>query len=102
MSSIAPGESAVVFSDSAYVANCFRNSWHVKWERNGWRTSGKKPVKNPDLWRELLPLVLQRDITFTHVKGHDGNYRNELADERAVRAALGRSYVESVENPDGD
>jgi ribonuclease HI len=38
VSSRAPGESAVVHSDSAYVVNCFRQRWHEKWERNGWRT----------------------------------------------------------------
>jgi ribonuclease HI len=31
-------------SDSAYIVNCFHQKWYAKWEKNGWKTAGNKPV----------------------------------------------------------
>jgi len=31
-----------VYTDSAYVMNCFEQRWYDKWERNGWLGAGKK------------------------------------------------------------
>ena len=59
-----------VFTDSSYVANCFKQKWYVKWEKNGWLNSQKKPVENPELWKELLALVRRHEVTFYQVKGH--------------------------------
>lgn len=60
----------VVFTDSSYVANCFRERWFESWEKNGWRNAAKKSVENQELWRELLALVRQHRVTFCRVKGH--------------------------------
>jgi len=46
----------VIHTDSAYVHNAFTAGWLEKWQRNGWKTSSRKPVENQDLWRELLDL----------------------------------------------
>ena len=59
-----------VFSDSAYLVNCFREKWHENWQRNGWKTSAKKPVENRDLWESLLPHVHAHQVRFFRVKGH--------------------------------
>jgi len=60
-----------IFSDSAYVVNCFKEKWYIKWRLNGWITSTKKPVENLELWKELIDLVESfKDITFYKVKGH--------------------------------
>lgn len=59
-----------VFSDSSYVANCFRDKWYVKWEKNGWVNTAKKPVENKELWQELIALVRKHDVSFYRVKGH--------------------------------
>jgi ribonuclease HI len=72
-----------VYSDSAYVVNCMTQQWYVKWQYNGWRTA-KKPVKNKEVWEELIPLVEgQWGIDFIWVKGHNGNEYNEKADDLA-------------------
>jgi ribonuclease HI len=42
--------------DSSYLTNAFVAGWLVKWQRNGWK-SGRKPVKNQDLWLALLEAV---------------------------------------------
>ena len=59
-----------VFSDSSYLMDCFRKKWYVNWQKNGWKTSQKKPVENQDLWKELLPYLDKHRITFFRVKGH--------------------------------
>ena len=59
-----------VFSDSAYVANCFREKWYESWEKNKWKNAARKSVENQELWKELLALVRKHDVTFYRVKGH--------------------------------
>ena len=59
-----------VYSDSAYLMDCFRKKWYKNWLKNGWKTAAKKPVENKDLWEALLPYVDQHEITFYRVKGH--------------------------------
>ena len=90
--------SVTVYSDSAYVVDCFRNRWHDGWRRNGWRTSAKQPVANRELWERLLELAEGggHDVQFRKVAGHadargrasDEHERfNQRADELARAAA---------------
>ena len=44
------GQKIWVFSDSAYLMDCFRKKWYENWQKNGWKTAGKKAVENQDLW----------------------------------------------------
>ncbi len=61
----------VIYSDSAYIINCFKEKWYVKWEKNAWQTSAKKCVENIDEWKELLSLVRKcKQVSFHKVKGH--------------------------------
>ncbi len=64
------GLDIVVFSDSAYLANCFREKWYESWKRNGWRNAKKKPVENRDLWEEIIDRVERNRVSFCRVKGH--------------------------------
>ena len=81
----------VVVSDSTYVVNCFRDQWWDGWIKRGWTTSAKKPVVNRDLWEPLVMTVKERgDVAFQWVKGHSGHEMNDLVDELAVAASLGR------------
>ena len=59
-----------IFTDSSYVASCFRDKWYMNWCKNGWMTSGKKPVENRELWEELISLVEKNKVEFFRVKGH--------------------------------
>ena len=59
-----------IFSDSSYVSNCFREKWYIKWEKNNWINSAKKPVDNKDLWKELIELTRKHQVNFFRVKGH--------------------------------
>jgi ribonuclease HI len=76
-----------LYSDSAYVVNCFRDKWYEGWRRNGWRNSQKKPVENRDLWEALLGEVARHDVTWHKVAGHSGHELNDRADALA-RAAI--------------
>jgi len=77
----------LLYSDSAYLVNCFNNRWYVSWQRNGWKNSKGQPVENQDLWKRLLELLEKHDVTFIKVKGHSDNEWNNRCDELA-RAAI--------------
>jgi len=76
-----------LFSDSAYVVNCFLNRWYVSWRRNGWKNSKGDAVQNRDLWERVLNEVDRHKVSFEKVKGHAGVHLNERCDELA-RAAV--------------
>ena len=71
-----------IVTDSAYVKNGI-SSWIHSWKKNGWRTAGKKPVKNVDLWERIDAAQKRHDVTWEWVKGHAGHSENERADELA-------------------
>jgi ribonuclease HI len=71
-----------LYTDSTYVLNGI-TKWVAGWERNGWRTAAKKPVKNDDLWRRLVQAMDGHEISWQWVKGHAGDEGNERADELA-------------------
>lgn len=79
-------------TDSVYVKDGITR-WIGGWQRNNWRTAAKKPVKNEDLWRELIDATAPHRIIWAWVKGHGGHPENErvdrLASEAAVAAARG-------------
>jgi ribonuclease HI len=75
-----------LISDSKYVVQAI-NEWLENWIKNNWKTAGKKPVKNLELWQEYLEVSKQHTITATWVKGHAGHPQNEKCDLLARSAA---------------
>jgi ribonuclease HI len=73
--------------DSTYVKDGI-TKWIFGWQKNGWRTAARKPVKNADLWQDLLKAVEPHQIEWHWVKGHNGDADNERADQLASDAAL--------------
>jgi ribonuclease HI len=71
-------------TDSTYVRSGIM-SWLPGWQRNGWKTSDRKPVKNADLWKRLAAAVLRHEVEWLWVKGHAGDPGNERADALANR-----------------
>ncbi|HEV8437411.1 MAG TPA: ribonuclease HI [Methylomirabilota bacterium] len=78
-----------IYSDSAYLVNCFRDRWYERWRQNGWRNVQKKPVGNRDLWEALIALVERHDVSWHKVAGHSGDVLNDRAD-RLARSAIQR------------
>ncbi len=77
---------AGVYTDSQYVQKGI-SEWIHSWKQRGWKTVGKDPVKNEDLWRRLDALVAKHTIEWHWVRGHNGHPENERADALA-RAGL--------------
>ena len=75
-----------IFTDSNYVKDGI-TKWIKNWEKNNWKTSNKKPVKNQELWKKLDKLVKFHEVKWEWVKGHSTNIYNNLADELARKAA---------------
>ncbi|HEX7046829.1 MAG TPA: ribonuclease HI [Gammaproteobacteria bacterium] len=70
------------YTDSEYLRRGI-TEWLANWQRNGWKTSARKPVKNDDLWRRLDAAAKRHEIRWHWVKGHSGHPGNERADALA-------------------
>lgn len=70
------------YTDSEYLRKGV-TEWIRSWKSRAWKTAGKKPVKNQDLWQALDEAVAKHDIEWVWVKGHDGDPGNETADALA-------------------
>jgi ribonuclease HI len=77
-----------LITDSVYVKDGI-SKWIHGWLKNGWRTAAKQPVKNADLWQELLAAAKPHQIEWKWVKGHSGHAENDRVDELACAAAEG-------------
>ncbi|PZU13502.1 MAG: ribonuclease HI [Sphingobium sp.] len=73
-------------TDSKYVMDGI-TKWVFGWQKNGWKTADRKPVKNAELWQELLKATARHQVTWRWVKGHAGHPENERADALACAAA---------------
>ena len=82
---ISTNSKVVIYTDSKYVKNGI-TEWIKNWEKNGWKSANKKPVKNKDLWIKLDNLCKDNKIIWKWVKGHSSNKYNNLADELATKA----------------
>jgi ribonuclease HI len=78
-----------LWSDSQYVVHAMTKGWLEGWQKKGWRTSSKEPVKNRDLWERLLRALGEHEIQWQWVRGHTGDVENERCDQLAVAAANG-------------
>lgn len=76
-----------LYSDSSYLINAVNKGWLTSWQRNGWKTADKSPVKNRDLWERFLRAKAPHRVTFHWVKGHAGHPENERCDTLATTAA---------------
>jgi len=78
-------------TDSEYVKKGI-TEWLPGWKRRGWRTAGRTPVKNADLWQALEAAAARHQVTWHWVRGHSGHAENERADalaNQAIDALLG-------------
>ena len=75
----------IIYTDSSYLKNGI-TTWIKNWEKNGWMSANKKPIKNKDLWVTLNTLSKDRVVDWKWVKAHAGNKYNEIADRLATEA----------------
>ena len=76
-----------LYTDSRYVRDGIMQ-WIRTWKRNGWRTAGRKPVKNADLWQALDEALTRHNVAWHWVKGHAGDEMNERAHALAQRLSV--------------
>ena len=78
-----------LYTDSQYIANAINEGWLKSWIAHNWkRKTG--PVKNADLWKEIVRLFEVHQVEIHWVKGHAENEYNNRFDELAV--AESRKY----------
>ena len=75
-----------IYTDSAYIVNCFKEKWYESWKKKNWHNSKKQPVANKDLWVQLISLSQKYKVTYHKVAGHSGIDLNERADQLAQLA----------------
>ena len=81
--SLPPNSKAIIHTDSQYLRHAFTQNWLVNWQRNGWLTRERKPVKNRDLWEALWQECGRHSVDWLWVRGHNGHRENELVDRLA-------------------
>lgn len=74
-------------TDSRYVIDGM-TKWISGWKRNGWINASKQPVRNADLWHELIAAAMPHRVDWIWVRGHSGHVENERADKLASDAAM--------------
>ncbi|HAI28849.1 MAG TPA: ribonuclease HI [Thalassospira sp.] len=74
-----------IYTDSSYVRDGI-TKWIFGWQKRGWKTADKKPVKNVELWQRLLKALEPHQVEWHWVKGHAGHPENERCDELARQA----------------
>lgn len=82
LEALARDSTITIVTDSAYVKNGV-TEWIHGWKRNGWRTAGRDPVKNADLWQRLDAAQARHRVEWRWIKGHAGHAENERADALA-------------------
>ena len=82
-----PFDRVIVYTDSAYLHNCYTQKWYRNWEMNGWKNAKKQPVANRDLWERLIKYFEYPEVEFVKVKGHAGDHYNEIVDTMAQSAS---------------
>ena len=73
-------------TDSVYVKDGL-TKWIHGWKKNGWKTADKKPVKNAELWQELVTACEPHRVEWHWVKGHSGHPENDRVDALACAEA---------------
>ena len=74
-----------IYTDSTYLKDGI-TIWIDSWEKNNWKTSDKKNVKNIDLWKKLKEISSSNQIKWCWIKGHSNNPMNDLVDKLAKKA----------------
>lgn len=75
-----------IYTDSRYVIDGM-TKWIEGWQKRGWINASKKPVRNADLWHDLIEAAATHEISWEWVRGHSGHPENERVDRIASDAA---------------
>ena len=93
LNSLIKPSTILITTDSKYVIHAFDRGWVKRWTANGWKTTGGKPIKNQDLWRDLTAAMEGHTVEWKWVKGHSGHPLNEECDRLAREAITRRAGI---------
>lgn len=92
---VVPFDRIELYTDSAYLCNCYMQKWYINWRASGWVNSKKQPVANRDLWERLIKFFDMPEVEIKKLKGHAGNKWNEVVDTMAQTASIKRRVEEN-------
>ena len=67
-----------LYSDDKVLIGSINNGSLDKWQQNGWIKRNGGRVKNVDLWKDLLDLMHDKNITFSFFNSNHNTIKNEL------------------------
>lgn len=82
-----------IITDSKYLKLGI-SIWIEKWKKKKWKTIKRKKIKNLDLWKKLNKIKKKHKINCVWIRGHSGNYENEICDKLAKSAAKDPNFVD--------
>ena len=89
-----PFDKVELYTDSAYLCNCYQQKWYNNWLSNGWKNSKKQAVANRDLWERLVTFFEKPELEIKKLKGHAGDKWNEVVDTMAQNESIRRKAEE--------
>lgn len=88
-------DTAIFYSDSKYLVDCYQKKWFLSWETKNWKTARGTAVSNRDLWEKLIPIFKNMSIRFEYVPSHQKDvffqseeFWNNWVDKLAQSASL--------------
>ena len=94
---------AQIITDSEYLFNSMTKEWCNSWARKGWITASGDPVKNKDIWLEIINAqrrcaLVGCEITYYHVKGHAISFGKVTAKNLINQDTTGRMLYDTICN----
>lgn len=85
-----------LYVDSDYVRRGF-TEWLPGWVKADWLTTMGQPIKNKDLWLELIKLCELHKVTFNWIKGHSGHPIHDKCDTIARWIVQNRPSIDKLD-----
>ena len=54
-----------IFTGCNHILSTTHNSWHIEWQKNGWKKKNGEPIKNAALWEELVAVMDKHAVSYT-------------------------------------
>lgn len=92
---------AQIITDSEYLFNTMTKEWCKNWMRKGWVTAAGEPVKNKDIWMEIMNAQRRceeagYEVTFYHIKGHAVSFGKVTAQNLINQDETGRALYDAI------
>lgn len=94
---------AQIVTDSEYLFNTMTKHWYENWLRKGWITASGTPVKNKDIWMEIMKSqwhceAAGYETTYYHIKGHAVSFGKVTAQKLINKDLTGRALYDAIEH----